>query len=162
MFSQCTFEGSWRKWRDVWLFIHTFRHCVDDALNAWARVCHLRAILSSETMNCHAVWLSVTLSNSAIFTDVGYETRSGGYIGSSHTELAQEPSIPTPTSITPEYFSLFLSFCFVLFSISVEILNNRVTEYQDLSMRTSIWPFHVYSHRSSSTNATISVVRSIY
>lgn len=61
MFSQCTFEGSWRKWRDVWLFIHTFRHCVDDALNAWARVCHLRAILSTSAQWDHELSCRMTL-----------------------------------------------------------------------------------------------------
>ncbi|KAB0395816.1 hypothetical protein E2I00_004864 [Balaenoptera physalus] len=45
---------------------------------------------------------------------------------------------------------------------AVEILNNRVTEYQNLSVRTSIWPFYIYSRMSSSTNTTISMVQSIY
>ncbi|XP_071462239.1 muscleblind-like protein 3 isoform X2 [Marmota flaviventris] len=52
--------------------------------------------------------------------------------------------------------------CMAPASSFVEILNSRVTEYRNLSMRTSIWPFYMYSQMSSSTNTTISMVQSIY
>ncbi|XP_064133665.1 muscleblind-like protein 3 isoform X2 [Loxodonta africana] len=52
--------------------------------------------------------------------------------------------------------------CMAPTSSIVEILNSRVMEYQNLSMRSSIWPFYIYFRTSSSTNSTISVVQSIY
>ncbi|XP_058514865.1 muscleblind-like protein 3 isoform X4 [Ochotona princeps] len=45
---------------------------------------------------------------------------------------------------------------------AVEILNSRVMEYRNLSLRTSIWPVYIYSHMSSSTNTTVSMVQSIH